>query len=63
MVCNTQTHSLDAQEPLYRRQRRQSRLCAPSLQDAPPVVLVHGYGASAYHWRYNIPELAKQYRV
>lgn len=23
----------------------------------PPVVLVHGYGASAYHWRYTIPAL------
>jgi len=25
----------------------------------PIFVLLHGYGASAYHWRYNIPELAK----
>lgn len=29
----------------------------------PPLVLVHGFGASAYHWRYNIPELAKTHRV
>eukprot|EP00873_Tetraselmis_striata_P036609 jgi/Tetstr1/456873/TSEL_043545.t1 len=29
----------------------------------PPIVLVHGFGASAYHWRYNIPELAKSHRV
>ncbi|XP_078149021.1 alpha/beta-Hydrolases superfamily protein [Carex rostrata] len=29
----------------------------------PPVVLVHGFGASAFHWRYNIPELAKSYKV
>ncbi|MQL88738.1 hypothetical protein Taro_021305 [Colocasia esculenta] len=29
----------------------------------PPVVLIHGFGASAFHWRYNIPELAKQYKV
>ncbi|RAL45523.1 unnamed protein product [Cuscuta campestris] len=28
-----------------------------------PIVLVHGFGASAYHWRYNIPELAKKYKV
>ncbi|GMH39958.1 hypothetical protein BSKO_07862 [Bryopsis sp. KO-2023] len=28
-----------------------------------PIVLIHGFGASAYHWRYNIPELAKQHRV
>eukprot|EP00798_Chlamydomonas_sp_ICE-L_P014777 gene14777-20827_t len=26
-------------------------------EDGPKVVLVHGYGASAYHWRYNIPAL------
>ena len=23
------------------------------------VVLVHGYGASSYHWRYNVPALAE----
>jgi pimeloyl-ACP methyl ester carboxylesterase len=29
-----------------------------------PVVLVHGYGASAYHYRYNLPALAeKGFRV
>lgn len=28
-----------------------------------PIVLVHGFGASAYHWRYNIIELAKKHRV
>ncbi|CAL9123023.1 unnamed protein product [Musa acuminata subsp. burmannicoides] len=28
-----------------------------------PVVLIHGFGASAFHWRYNIPELAKKYKV
>eukprot|EP00419_Tripos_fusus_P079012 CAMPEP_0172938076 /NCGR_PEP_ID=MMETSP1075-20121228/222843_1 /TAXON_ID=2916 /ORGANISM="Ceratium fusus, Strain PA161109" /LENGTH=416 /DNA_ID=CAMNT_0013799455 /DNA_START=3 /DNA_END=1253 /DNA_ORIENTATION=- len=25
-----------------------------------PVVLVHGFGASSYHWRYQIPVLAEQ---
>ncbi|KAJ3692494.1 hypothetical protein LUZ60_012844 [Juncus effusus] len=29
----------------------------------PSIVLVHGFGASAFHWRYNIPELAKKYKV
>jgi pimeloyl-ACP methyl ester carboxylesterase len=24
----------------------------------PPVLLIHGYGASAYHWRYQLPALA-----
>ncbi|XXG83288.1 hypothetical protein AAC387_Pa10g1079 [Persea americana] len=28
-----------------------------------PVVLIHGFGASAFHWRYNLPELAKMYKV
>uniref|UniRef100_A0A453PCR7 AB hydrolase-1 domain-containing protein n=1 Tax=Aegilops tauschii subsp. strangulata TaxID=200361 RepID=A0A453PCR7_AEGTS len=28
-----------------------------------PIVLIHGFGASAFHWRYNIPELAKKYKV
>ncbi|XP_062220049.1 pheophytinase, chloroplastic-like [Phragmites australis] len=28
-----------------------------------PIVLIHGFGASAFHWRYNIPELAKKHKV
>ncbi|CAH9085126.1 unnamed protein product [Cuscuta europaea] len=31
--------------------------------DGFPIVLIHGFGASAFHWRYNIPELAKNYKV
>ncbi|KAI5067039.1 hypothetical protein GOP47_0017567 [Adiantum capillus-veneris] len=31
--------------------------------EGPPIVLVHGFGASAFHWRYNIPELAKKFSV
>jgi len=27
---------------------------------APAVVLVHGFGASSYHWRYQVPALAAQ---
>ncbi|KAK3263489.1 hypothetical protein CYMTET_27706 [Cymbomonas tetramitiformis] len=27
--------------------------------EGPLVVLVHGFGAHAYHWRYTIPALAK----
>lgn len=27
------------------------------------MVLIHGFGASVYHWRYNIPALAKNHRV
>ncbi|CAI7878392.1 unnamed protein product [Closterium sp. NIES-53] len=27
--------------------------------DATPVLLIHGFGASVYHWRYNIPALAE----
>lgn len=29
----------------------------------PPLLLVHGFGASVFHWRYNIPYLAKKYHV
>jgi pimeloyl-ACP methyl ester carboxylesterase len=29
----------------------------------PPLLLIHGFGASVYHWRYNIPELARKYHV
>eukprot|EP00286_Rhodomonas_abbreviata_P003916 CAMPEP_0181347550 /NCGR_PEP_ID=MMETSP1101-20121128/33938_1 /TAXON_ID=46948 /ORGANISM="Rhodomonas abbreviata, Strain Caron Lab Isolate" /LENGTH=285 /DNA_ID=CAMNT_0023459771 /DNA_START=189 /DNA_END=1047 /DNA_ORIENTATION=+ len=28
-----------------------------------PIVLVHGFGAHAYHWRYQFPELAKKHKV
>lgn len=29
----------------------------------PALVLIHGLGASSYHWRYNIPNLARDYHV
>lgn len=29
----------------------------------PALLLIHGFGASAYHWRYNIPVLARDYHV
>jgi pimeloyl-ACP methyl ester carboxylesterase len=29
----------------------------------PAIVLIHGFGASSYHWRYNLPDLAKDYHV
>eukprot|EP00607_Mallomonas_marina_P009734 CAMPEP_0182420800 /NCGR_PEP_ID=MMETSP1167-20130531/5875_1 /TAXON_ID=2988 /ORGANISM="Mallomonas Sp, Strain CCMP3275" /LENGTH=333 /DNA_ID=CAMNT_0024597253 /DNA_START=185 /DNA_END=1190 /DNA_ORIENTATION=+ len=29
----------------------------------PPLLLIHGFGASAYHFRYNIPDLAKDHHV
>eukprot|EP00611_Tribonema_gayanum_P024804 TRINITY_DN5544_c0_g1_i1.p1 TRINITY_DN5544_c0_g1~~TRINITY_DN5544_c0_g1_i1.p1 ORF type:complete len:360 (+),score=115.52 TRINITY_DN5544_c0_g1_i1:148-1227(+) len=32
-------------------------------KDKPALLLVHGFGASCYHWRYNVPELAKHYDV
>ena len=38
-------------------------LCWVTGSSGPPIVLVHGFGASAYHWRYNIVELAKKHRV
>ena len=29
----------------------------------PPLLLIHGFGASVYHWRYNIPFLARDFHV
>ena len=29
----------------------------------PPVLFIHGFGASAYHWRYQVPSLARNHRV
>jgi pimeloyl-ACP methyl ester carboxylesterase len=29
----------------------------------PALLLVHGFGASSYHWRHNIPILAREYHV
>ena len=29
----------------------------------PAILLVHGFGASSYHWRYNVPILAQKYNV
>ncbi len=29
----------------------------------PPVILLHGFGACAYSWRFLAPELAKDHRV
>lgn len=35
-----------------------------SAGDSGPVVLlIHGFGASVYHWRYNVPQLSKHCRV
>ncbi|GAB2231819.1 hypothetical protein Droror1_Dr00010834 [Drosera rotundifolia] len=31
--------------------------------EGPAIVLIHGFGASVFHWRYNIPELSKRYKV
>lgn len=31
--------------------------------DKPPLLLIHGFGASAYHFRHNIPVLARDYHV
>lgn len=47
----TTSSSHDAQEEEEARLRR------------TPLVLIHGFGASVFHWRYNIPQLAKYHRV
>jgi len=32
-------------------------------QTGPALLLVHGFGASTKHWRYNLPILSQQYRT
>jgi len=36
---------------------------APDNPEGPAVLLVHGFGASTDHWRYNIPALAVRHEV
>ena len=36
---------------------------AAKAESLPAVLLVHGFGASTDHWRYNIPALAARYEV
>ncbi len=33
------------------------------INDGPAVLLVHGFGASTDHWRYNIPVLSREFEV
>ena len=37
--------------------------CRPLQPQGPAVLLVHGFGASTDHWRYNIPVLAERHEV
>ncbi len=38
-------------------------VAGPAEPEAPAVLLVHGFGASTDHWRYNIPALAACHEV
>ncbi len=44
-------------------QTRYSYLKAQDNNNCPPVILVHGFGASIEHWRKNIPEIAQYHTV
>ncbi|MGL5074836.1 MAG: alpha/beta fold hydrolase, partial [Waterburya sp.] len=35
----------------------------PSSNQQPPIIFIHGFGASIEHWRYNLPVIAQQYNV
>eukprot|EP01039_Chlorochromonas_danica_P006465 gene6463-7129_t len=50
---------------LWRGKHRINYIHADSgkVSTKPPVLLIHGFGASAYHWRYNIPYLSRKYNV
>jgi len=37
--------------------------CRPLQPQGPAVLLVHGFGASTDHWRYNIPALGERHEV
>ena len=48
----------------YKEKFRCNYISAGKDNKGPIVVLVHGFGAHSYHWRYQIPYLAKRgYRV
>lgn len=38
-------------------------LCAGASSNKPPLLLVHGFGASTDHWRKNIVQLQEQFQV
>jgi pimeloyl-ACP methyl ester carboxylesterase len=38
-------------------------VCAGEKSDKPPLLLVHGFGASTDHWRKNIDQLQSQFQV
>ena len=42
------------------RDHRCHYISAGEDNDGPIVVLVHGFGAHSYHWRYTIPSLARK---
>jgi pimeloyl-ACP methyl ester carboxylesterase len=33
------------------------------LQTTPPIIFIHGFGASIEHWRHNMPVISQQYTV
>ena len=43
--------------------RSLTRCCLFLGTSGTPVLFLHGFGASAYHWRYNLPILAQKHRV
>jgi pimeloyl-ACP methyl ester carboxylesterase len=56
--------SIPASLPCLNWQWRGFDLCYTVLGEGPPLLLLHGFGATHAHWRKNIPALAAQgYRV
>ncbi len=49
--------------PTYWLWRGQKIYYCQAGEKGSPILLIHGFGASTRHWRYNIPALAQEHRV
>jgi len=49
--------------PIHCLSRRPDGPEAEAAAARPAILLVHGFGASTDHWRFNIPVLAQHYEV
>ncbi|KAJ8909137.1 hypothetical protein NDN08_005831 [Rhodosorus marinus] len=55
--------SIPRKEWNFRGYKVAYRSCGEENTERPSLVCVHGFGAHSFHWRKNLPELGKEYRV